>query len=155
MSTLQEHLDDLSPTPQVRDLANALAERTAVESDRQGPYLSLRPSMEGAVAVYLHRTWVSIALPPERAPEVVDLVPGSTLDAKTPATTYWHVSADGLAGAADAVLGIAHEAVAWRATGPKSSIGNGSAAKKGEKPPSICPTHFYALTPSGACPVCG
>ena len=59
MTTLQDHLDDLAPTPAVRALATALAERTAVESDRQGTYVSLRPSMEGAVAVYLHRSWIS------------------------------------------------------------------------------------------------
>jgi hypothetical protein len=154
MSTLQQDLDHLGPTPPIRDLATQLHKRTAIESDRQRQYVSLRPSLEGAVAVYLHRTWISVALPPERATHVVSLVPGSTLDTKTPATTYWHVTADAVAGAADTVLDVAHEAVDWRARGPKSSVGAGH-AKKAEKKLGSCPDHWLELLPSGKCSECG
>jgi hypothetical protein len=87
MSTMQEHLDDLDPAAPIRALAAELATIASVEPDRQEHYVSLRPSTEGAVAVYLHRTRVSIALPPERAPEVIGRLPDATLNAKTPATT--------------------------------------------------------------------
>jgi len=154
MNTMQQHLDDLGPTPPVRSLADELAKRTAVESDRQEQYVSLRPSMEGAVAVYLHRTRVSIALPPERAPEVASQLHGAALNHKTPATTYLDVPDGVLAAQPGLVLELAAEAVAWRASGPMSSLGIGH-AKQPEKAVNICPQHFYALTPSGACPVCG
>lgn len=154
MSTLQDHLDDLAPAAPVRTLATELAKRTAVESDRQEQYVSLRPSMEGAVAVYLHRTRISIALPPERAPEVVGHLPGATLNSKTPATTYLDVPSDVLATNPQAILHLAADAVAWRTSGPMSSFGVGH-AKGPEKTTKICPQHYYALTPSGACPVCG
>jgi hypothetical protein len=153
MSTLQEHLDDLDPTPAVRTFASALAGRTAVESDRQAHYVSLRPSMEGAVAVYLNRTWISIALSPERAAELDGTVPGASLDKKTAATTYLRAGDDVLAGQHDVLLGIAEEAVAWRANGPKSSVGIGS-PKKSEQALQFCPKHQMALLPSGACPDC-
>lgn len=153
MTTLPEHLDDLDPTPEVRALATDLAGWTTVESDRQAQYVSLRPSTESAVAVYLHRTWVSIALPPERALQVASDVPGATLDKKTPATTYLHVDADSLGIRYAVVLGIAKEAMSWRATGPRSSVGTG-AAKKDEQASKICPRCRMELLPSGACGAC-
>ncbi|PWW23491.1 hypothetical protein JD79_02665 [Geodermatophilus normandii] len=154
MSTLEEHLDDLAPAPAIRTLATTLAAETAVESDRQEQYVSLRPSMEGAVAVYLHRTWVSIAVEPDEAAAVAARLPEATVHPKTPATTYLHLTAEALAGAPDAALSVAREAVAWRAAGPRSSVGTGS-AKKVAQPVATCPSHWMALLPSGACPVCG
>ncbi len=154
MTTLHEHLDDLDPTPAVRALATDLAGWTTVESDRQAQYVSLRPSTESAVAVYLHRTWVSIALPPERAPQVVGDVPGATPDRKTPATTYLHVDAGSLDDRYDVILSASREAMDWRAHGPRSSVGTG-AAKKGEQAPEICSTCWMQLLPSGACADCG
>ncbi|MGY1690357.1 hypothetical protein [Geodermatophilus sp. SYSU D01105] len=153
MSTLHDHLDDLAPSPAVRALASDLAAWTTVESDRQAQYVSLRPSTDSAVALYAHKTWVSIALPPERAPEVVGDVPGATLDEKTPATTYLHVDADLLADRYDVVLAIAKEAMDWRVHGPRSSVGTGS-AKKGEQARDVCPTCRMELLPSGACGSC-
>jgi hypothetical protein len=154
MSTLHEHLDDLDPTPPVRVLATALTAQTAVESDRQEQYVSLRPSMEGAVAVHLHRTRASIALEPARAAEVVGQLPGATLNPKTPATTYVDVPDHVLAEKPATFLEIAAEAVAWRAAGPMSGAGVGH-AKKPDKAPQFCSEHWYQLSPSGACPVCG
>ncbi len=154
MSTLQEHLDDLDPVPAIRTLATTLAAGTAVESNRQEQYVSLRPSMEGAVAVYLHRTWISIAVEPDDAIAVAAQLPGATVHPKTPATTYLHVTSEVLVGALDAALSVAREAVAWRAAGPRSSVGTGS-AKKVARPVTTCPSHWMALLPSGACPVCG
>ncbi|MGY1640852.1 hypothetical protein ACI782_06915 [Geodermatophilus sp. SYSU D00703] len=153
MSTLHDHLDDLDPAPPVRALATDLAGWTSVESDRQAQYVSLRPSTENAVAVYAHKTWISIALSPERALQVVGEVPGATLDNKTPATTYLHVAADSLGDRYAVVLGIAKEAMGWRATGPKSSVGTGS-PKKGEQASKICPACQMELLPSGACGAC-
>ncbi len=154
MSTLQEHLDALDPAPAIRALATSLAATTAVESHRQEPYVSLRPSMEGAVAVYLHRTWISIAVTPDDAAAVGARVPGATLHPKTPATTYLHLAASALAGAAAEVLRVAQEAVARRACGPGSGVAAGS-AKKTAQPPGTCPSHWMELLPSGACPECG
>lgn len=153
MNVLQQHLDDLAPTTSVQRLATDLASRSAIESDRQGPYVSLRPSMEGAVAVYLHRTWISIALAPERALAVIGQLPGATLDKKTPATTYVHISDQVLADQYGVALQVAVEAVVWRSTGPLSSVGTGS-AKKGEKPVVFCPVHNFPLLPSGTCSEC-
>lgn len=154
MNVLQQHLDDLAPTAPIERLATDLAGHSAIESDRQGPYVSLRLSMEGAVAVYLHRTWISIALAPDRALETIGQLPGATLDKKTPATTYAHVNDDVLADRYGTALQIAVEAVAWRSTGPRSSVGTGS-AKHGSKPVGTCPVHRYELLTSGACPECG
>ncbi len=153
MTTLHEHLDDLDPTPAVRTLAIDLAGWTTVGSDRQAQYVSLRPSTDTAVAVYAQKTWVSIALPPERATQVVGDVPGATLDRKTPATTYLHVDADPLDDRYDVVLCITKEAMSWRAHGSTSSVGAGS-AKTGAQAPKICPTCRMELLPSGACGSC-
>jgi hypothetical protein len=154
MSTLEQDLDDLEPTPPIHALATELDKRTDIESDRQAQYVSLRPSFEGAVAVYLHKTWVSIAHAPDLAAEVAAQLPEASLDHKTPATTYLHVPDHVVAAKPDVVLGIAAEAVAWRAAGPKSSVGIGH-TKKPETTSQTCPEHWYELSPSGACPVCG
>ena len=153
MNVLQQHLDDLGPTTSIKRLAMELSQHSAIESDRQGPYVSLRPSMEGAVAVYLHRTWISIALAPERALEIISQFPGATLDKKTPATTYVHLADTVLTEYFATALQVAGEAVLWRSTGPLSNVGT-SSAKKGSKPLGSCPVHHYELLPSGACPEC-
>ncbi|MGY1753815.1 hypothetical protein [Blastococcus sp. SYSU D01042] len=153
MSTLQEHLDDLAPTPPVRQLAEKLATRTAIESNRAGTYVGLRPSLSGAIAVYAHRNRVSIALPPERAAEAAHQFPGATEERKDATTTYLHLGDDLLGQHGAAALDLAVEAVAGKAAGPTSTLGGH--AKKPAKAPKICPDHFFALTPSGACPVCG
>ncbi|MGY1709102.1 hypothetical protein ACI8AC_06280 [Geodermatophilus sp. SYSU D00758] len=152
MTTLQQHLDDLDAALPIRTLAAALAGSTAVESGRQEQYVSLRPSMEGAVAVYLHKTWISIAVEPDEAAALAARLPGATIHPKTPATTYLHVSADTLAGAPDATLAIAQGAVTWRAQGPRSGAGSkGSASQKAAQ---YCPDHGYELSPSGVCFSC-
>ena len=153
MSDLTQHLDHLDPTPPVRTLAMTLAGRTAIESYRQAQYVSLRPSLHGAVALYLHRRYASIALPPERALAVAPLLPGALLRKKTPATTYL-VLEDGLLSThAQLVTDLAEEAVAWRAAGPKSAVGAGS-SKKTSKEPEFCLVHNIQLLPSGACADC-
>jgi hypothetical protein len=154
VSTLQEHLDALDPAPAIRALATSLAATTAVESHRQEPYVSLRPSMQGAVAVYLQRTWVSIAVDADEATAVAARLPGATVHPKTPATTYLHLSASALAGASAEALRVAQEAVSRRASGPGSGIAAGS-VKKTAQPPGTCPSHWMELLPSGACPECG
>jgi hypothetical protein len=154
VNVLQQHLEDLAPTARIEQLATDLAGRSAIESDRQAQYVSLRPSMEGAVAVYLHKNWVSLALPPERALEVIGQLPGATLDKKTPATTYVHISDEVLEERYDVAVQVAGEAVSWRATGPRSSVGTGS-TKSPAKQIGSCPVHHLQLLPSGACPDCG
>ena len=152
MTTLQQHLDGLAPTSTVRKFAMELATRTAVDSASAPGYVSLRPSMSGAFAVYAHRHQVSIALPPERAAEVASQLPGATQDKKGP-TTYLRLRDDLLAQHAAAALDLAVEAVAWKAAGPSSTLGGH--AKKPEKVSESCPKHWMELSPSGACPVCG
>ena len=151
MSTLQEHLDDLAPTAPVRQFATELTRRTAVESHRADDYVSLRPSMSGAIAVYAHRNRVSIALTPERAIAAVSRLPGATPEKKGP-TTYLHLSDDLLAQHARAVLELAVEAVAWKAAGPTSTLGGH--IKQAQKFPQTCPEHSQPLTPSGVCWQC-
>lgn len=152
MSTLQEHLDDLDPTPPVRSLAEELATQTAIESDRAADYVSLRPSMSGAIAVYAHRNRVSIALPPEWAADAASQFHGAT-EEKKGSTTYLRLSDELLSQHAAAVLDLTVEAVAWKAAGPSSALGGH--ATKPEKASQTCPKHWFELSPSGACPVCG
>ena len=146
MSTLQDHLDNLGATPPVRTLAVQLATRTAIESDTANGYVSLRPSMSGAIAIYAHRNRVSIGLPPVRAAEAASHFPGATEEKKGP-TTYLHLSDELLAQHAAAVLDLAVEAVAWRAAGPPSTLG-GHATKQ-EKASQTCPRHWLELSPRG------
>ena len=153
MSNLQRHLDDLDPSPAIRELAATVAGRTAIESDRQEQYVSLRPSMEGAVALYLHRTYASIALPPERAASLAAQIPGSQLRKKTPATSYLVLPDQMVAEQPQLAADLADEAVAWRATGPKSSVGSGHQAKT-EKEPKISPGYWYPLLTSSVCSEC-
>lgn len=153
MSDLTAHLDDLAPTPPVRALATDLAGRSAVESDRQAQYVSIRPAMEGAIAVYLHRRYVSIALPPERAAKIAPQFPGAMVRKKTPATTYLVLEDSLLGQQHDLAAELAHEAVAWRATGPKSGVGGGH-SKHIEQELDVCLIHWMQLLPSGACPHC-
>ena len=153
MNTLQQHLEELCPAAAIERLATDLARHSAIESDRRGPYVSLRPSMEGAVAVYLHRTWISIAMAPERAMAIISQLPGATLDKKTPATTYVHLSDTVLAEHYATALQIAGEAVVRRSTGPLSSAGD-RVAKRVSKPSGTCPVCRYELLPSGRCSEC-
>ncbi|WP_138732043.1 hypothetical protein [Modestobacter excelsi] len=87
MTTLQDHLDDFDPAAPVRQFATGLALKTAIEAHRAHDYVSLSPSMEGGIAVYVHRRRVSIALSPERAAEAVSRFQGATAEKKG-ATTY-------------------------------------------------------------------
>jgi hypothetical protein len=152
MTTLQEHLDDLDPAEPVRQFAIELSKRTAIESDRSHDYVSLRPSLSGAITVYAHRGRVSIALPPERAVKAAYQFPGATEEKKGP-TTYLRLSEELLEQHAAAALNLAVEALAWKAAGPASTLGG--QAKKPEKVAVTCPKHWYELSPSGACPICG
>ncbi|WP_336031150.1 hypothetical protein [Geodermatophilus sp. FMUSA9-8] len=117
MSALLDDLADLGPVPAIHDLATALTSRVEVISKWTGPYVSLRPANGGAVACYLHKTWVSIALPAEDAKAVLVAVPGATLDEKSPRTAYLHASATVLAEHAELVRLIAEQSLAWRAGG--------------------------------------
>jgi hypothetical protein len=153
MSDLTKHLDDLDPTPTVRALATTLDGRTAIESDRQAQYVSLRPSLHGAVALYLHRRYASIALPPERALAVAPQLPGAVLRKKTPATTYLVLENGILDQHAQLATDLAVEAVSWRANGPKSAVGAGS-SKTSAKELEFCLIHNILLLPSGVCADC-
>lgn len=153
MKRLQEHLDDLAPVAALRLFATSLAACASVDSDRQAGYVSLRPPLEGAIAVYVLRDRISIALPPPRALQVAPHLPRAVLQKKTPATTYLVMDAAAVAAQQHLVLDVAAEAVEWRASGPKVQLGS-STSKKPAKEPMFCPEHWVELLPSGRCPFC-
>lgn len=150
MSTLTEHLQDLGPTDVIARFVLALAERRNVESDRRNVYLSLRPSLDGAIAVYVHRELVSVALDPGAAADAQRSHPSSRMQPKTRATTYAVISSDDLAATFDSVVDLAAAAVDWRASGPKWSVGSDKTGP-GRREPDICPDCNFVITPANTC----
>lgn len=150
MSRLTEHLEDLAPSDVISRFVLALAERRNVESDRRNVYLSLRPSLDGAIAVYVHREFVSIALDPDAATNAQRSHPSARMQRKTPATTYAVISSDDLAATFDTVVELAAGAVDWRASGPKWSVGSDKTGL-GRREPDICPDCNLVITPANTC----
>ena len=125
-----------------------LAAARNVESGRRSNYVSLRPTVDGAIAVYAHASKISIALAPERAASVPHELPGAELQLKTPATTYLQVEEQTLQASYAEVLALATEAVDWRATGPKMTAADGRHAVA-IKPVEYCPTCHTQLAVNG------
>ena len=108
---VDEALAELQAVPAVSALVRALAERRPVAGETRASYLSLRPAQGGRIAVYVHRSRVSIAVRPEEAEAFAASVAGVGLEPRSAATTYISASAQVLTTAADAVLELAVHAV--------------------------------------------
>ena len=108
-----EHLRQLNPDQQVADLVRRVANLREVRSEHRG-YVSIAPVPGRGIALYVHRFRISIALPPDRADEVLLSFPNYTYQRKSPATTYVVVHATALRGSFDGALGLALEAIDWR-----------------------------------------
>lgn len=134
MTALVDQLDELGASPAVRALGAGVAARASVTPDLQSQYVSLRPALEGAVAVYLLRERISIALDPDRALQVPAVVPGVVLQKKTPRTTYVVADVPLLQKHAGVLTDLAVEAVEWRVHGPKHHASAGGAAASVREP---------------------
>ena len=109
----EDPLAQLNAAEGVVALVRAVAEARGVVAKRQGTYVSIAPP-NGPIALYVHRKLVSIALPPPRAEEVVEVLPGVTLQRKSPATTYVIVEHEMLRTSLTKVVPLALEALDWR-----------------------------------------
>lgn len=147
MTDLTDALDDLAPVAGVRQYAEQLATLRGVAAERQSDYVSLRPSSGGPIAVFVHRSSVSIARDPSLAFAAAQHLPGAVLQHKTPATTYLHVDADVLAQHQQAALTLGSQALDWRSTMPDTTS-TGATAISG--PPS-CPVCHMPELPDGRC----
>ncbi len=157
MSDLHEHLEDLAPTARARALALEIVARTAAASARAANYVSLRPPLAGAIAVYLLRDKISIALPPDRADAVAPRLPGVQLQRRPP-TTYLVMEGGALTRHAELLTQLAVEAVLWRADGPRGgSTGGPMTATRGKPSSHISPARCTgcACSPTGTAPTAG
>jgi hypothetical protein len=147
---LDAPLADLGPTPVVATLVEDLTTQRSLAADRRSNYLSLRPVPLGAIAVYVHRDRISVAMDPAKATRDITSVPGAKAQHRTPATTYVVIDADTISASYPAVLRWVVEAIDWRASGPQSTVGKGrSRSNSAERP--ICPNGWMEITPSGSC----
>lgn len=108
-----EHLRQLNPDQQIADLISRVAKVREIRSEHRS-YVSIAPVPGRGIALYVHRSRISIALPPARAEEVLSSFPDLTRERKSPATTYVVVHAASLRRSFDGALGLALEAVDWR-----------------------------------------
>lgn len=141
------HLDDLGPTQSIRRFVHDVAEQRPVLPTRRHGYVSLRPSVDRAVAVYVHANRVSIACDPLKASS---LNLAGRRDPVTPATTYVVLDSDQLNTAHAAAVQLAVESLDWRAAGPSRSerAGRGQLADPEQE---ICPDCRFVITPAGTC----
>ncbi len=108
-----EDVGRLNPDQQVAALINQVAKVREVRSEHRG-YVSIAPLVGRGIALYVHRSRISIALPPERAEGVLRAFPAFAIERKSPATTYVVVHAAALRDFFDGALGLALEAIDWR-----------------------------------------
>ncbi len=112
-----EDVGRLNPDQQVAALINQVAKVREVRSEHRG-YVSIAPLVGRGIALYVHRSRISIALPPERAEGVLRAFPAFAIERKSPATTYVVVHAAALRD-----FSTAHWGWRWRQlTGVPDSI---------------------------------
>lgn len=150
MESLEERVQDLSPTTAIATLVRDLDRERSVATDRRASYLSIRPMPAGAIAVYTHAQHVSIAVEPSKALELHDAMPYAEHLLKTPSTTYMVVKDEDLVVHFDAVLELALASVDWRAIAPSITLGSGAENKPIDEP-DICPDCWYEVNPAGTC----
>lgn len=144
---LSSHLDDLAVAPAVREYVAAVTARRPVLSDRRGDYVSLRPTVDRPIAVYVHANRVSIACEPAKAASMA--WPGRKQKA-TPATTYMILDAAPLPAARAHAEDLAVDALHWRSSGPTQVMGRARAAAAA-RVEDICPDCWRVITPAGTC----
>ena len=145
---LDGQLEDLNASPTVRRLVRDVSKRRSVLTDRRGNYLSVRPLMVGAIAVYAHTNKISIAVEPSKA-EALHLA-GKSLRTPTSSTTYVVLESADVQSAYPEVLDLAIEALDWRATGPAVTLGHDRGAHPNREV-EICPECWTEITPAGTC----
>ena len=119
MTDLKAALDDLAPEPAVRALVEQVAGQRSVAPERMADYVSIRPGGGGPIAAFVHRTYVDVAQPPAVAVGKAASVPGTTLDEKTPATTFLRIPLVSVH--LPDVLTLVKEALAWRSSMPDTT----------------------------------
>ena len=144
---LNDPVDDLGPAQSIRRFVNDVAEQRPVLRARRHGYVSLRPSGDRAVAVYVHANRVSIACDPLKASSLN--LPGRK-DPVTPATTYVVLDSNELDTAHAAAVKLAVESLDWRAAGPSWSE-RGARGQLADLEQEICPDCRFVITPAGTC----
>jgi hypothetical protein len=150
MTSLEERLQDLSPTSAIATLVHDVDRQRSLASDRRADYLSLRPAPVGAIAIYTHAQHVSIAVEPAKAVALRGTMPYAEQILKTPATTYLLVKDSNLEDHFKEVLDLAIQSIEWRALGPSMTLGSGP-LNKPVVVPEVCPNCWYEVTPGGGC----
>lgn len=131
---LAQQLTQIDAHPNVRTFAAELAARRSLDTEVRGHYVSLRPTLQGAIAVYCNRQLLDIATKPHRIHDAVAAVPGSRAGKDTGGTVYLRVPADALTGdGLTQALQWAEEAVDWSAT--TRALGARNADRGPEVPP--------------------
>lgn len=150
MTSLDERLQDLNPTSTIAKLVGDLDKERSLASDRRASYLSLRPALVGAIAVYTHSQHVSIAVEPAKAVTLRATMPYADQILKTPATTYLVVKDADIRVHFKAVLELAVQSIDWRAIGPSMTLGSGPQNKLVMER-ETCPDCWTEVTPAGEC----
>jgi len=143
-------LSDLRPESAIDRLARALVAARSVRTERRSDYVSLRPGSDAAIAVYVHKNRVSVALDPLEAPSLTHGITGADLQRITPATTYAVIDAASVGRAHDAVLELAFKALGWRAQGPRFAVGE-RGRQGAELVRDTCPTCWETIALNGEC----
>ncbi|MEV4642654.1 hypothetical protein AB0J80_35460 [Actinoplanes sp. NPDC049548] len=143
-SAIEAHLQDLGADPPIHDFVMALADHEDVWGDRQGAYLSLRPTaQESPIAVYVYRDRLEICLEPHRASVRAGSLDGGSVKSPSPATSHWVVPAAVLGTGHDKVMDGAREAVRWRRDGVRFPQPGKTSRKAGQPADEdFCPVHF-------------
>lgn len=148
---LSEQLSQIEAHAHVRAFAVELAARCSLDTEVRGHYVSLRPALQGAIAVYCNRQLIDISTEPHKIHDAVAAVPGSRAGKDTGGTVYLRVPADALTGDGLAqALQWAETAVNWSATDRRLGARNaerGPEARVGE----LCLTCHQIKALSGAC----
>ena len=147
LTEMNGHLDDLGATQSIRRFVHDVAGQRPVLPTRRSAYVSLRPSVDRAVAVYVHANRVSIACDPLKASSLN--LPGRK-DPVTPATTYVVLDSDHLDTAHAAAVQLAVESLDWRAAGPSRSE-RAARGQVADLEQEVCPDCRFVVTPAGTC----
>lgn len=108
---LAADLEALGCTLPIRQFVGELAELRPLESQVRDTYVSLRRPDASSIAVYVHKTKVSLALDPARAEAAAGELPGSMPQPKTLSTTYLIVDEDVARKVPKRLLAVGLEAV--------------------------------------------
>ncbi len=149
MSQLVDHLANLGPDRSILKLVRAAARERVLESGRRADYVSLRPP-DQAIACYVHRNRVSIAIDPGKADPLPHRIAGTRLERRGP-TTYVIAPTGVVAGREADALNLLLESIDWRAAGGRGRALGDRASKRTAREPDVCPNCWTQIAPAGAC----